>query len=144
MSRHPWFSLIAIVYLAGCSGAPPPTASVGQGDPAMKLTSTAFSEGGMIPKQYAYKDKNLSPPLAWSDVPPGTKSFALICDDPDAPRKDPWVHWVIFNIPADRRELPEGVKAEKIGAKQGTNDYQETGYGGPAPPSGTHRYYFKL
>jgi len=110
----------------------------------MKLTSTAFSEGGMIPKQYAYKDKNLSPPLAWSDVPPGTKSFALICDDPDAPRKDPWVHWVIFNIPADRRELPEGVKAEKIGAKQGTNDYKEIGYGGPAPPSGTHRYYFKL
>src|SRR2546427_9784778 len=104
----------------------------------MKLTSTPFSEGGMIPKHYAYKDKNLSPPLAWSDVPPGTQSFALICDDPDAPRKDPWVHWVLFNVPGDVKELAEGAsRSAKLpaGDSEGKNDFGKIGYGGTMPPT---------
>ncbi len=86
-------------------------------------------------------------PLRWADPPQGTKTFALICDDPDAPRGT-WVHWVLFNLPADRRELPEGVPAQETldgGARQGKNDFGNLGYGGPAPPRGKpHRYFFKL
>jgi len=113
----------------------------------MKLTSSAFREGETIPKQHVYKDKNLSPALAWEDVPERTLSFALICDDPDAPAGT-WVHWLLFNIPADRRELAEGVPAEKTvlsEAKHGKNDWGQLGYGGPWPPPGKpHRYFFKL
>ena len=111
----------------------------------MQVTSTAFKEGETIPDVHAYDNKNLSPPLKWSDVPQGVKSFALIADDPDAPRGT-WVHWVLFNIPPDTRELnaaPAG-KVDIHGAVQGKNDFKKLGYGGPAPPSGTHRYYFKL
>jgi Raf kinase inhibitor-like YbhB/YbcL family protein len=116
-----------------------------KGVPTMQLTSTAFKEGAPIPASHGNEDKNLSPPLQWSDVPQGVKSFALICDDPDAPRGT-WVHWVLFNIPAETRELksaPAG-KVDIPGAIQGKNDFKKLGYGGPAPPSGTHRYYFKL
>jgi Raf kinase inhibitor-like YbhB/YbcL family protein len=111
----------------------------------MQLTSTAFKEGEPIPASHGYEDQNVSPPLKWSDVPQGVKSFALICDDPDAPRGT-WVHWVLFNIPADTRELKsaQGGKVDVPGAIQGKNDFKELGYGGPAPPKGTHRYYFKL
>lgn len=113
----------------------------------MKLTSTAFAEGETIPKQHTGDGKDVSPPLQWSDVPAGTKSFALICDDPDAP-VGTWVHWVLFNVPADRTELPEGVPASKTvlgDARQGTNDFKKIGYGGPAPPRGKpHRYFFRL
>jgi Raf kinase inhibitor-like YbhB/YbcL family protein len=111
------------------------------------LTSGAFREGEMIPKQYTGDGKDTSPPLAWADPPEGTKSFALICDDPDAPRGT-WVHWVIFNLLADARALEEAVPAKEVvanGAKQGTNDFGQLGYGGPAPPPGKpHRYFFKL
>ncbi|MFQ5866233.1 MAG: YbhB/YbcL family Raf kinase inhibitor-like protein [bacterium] len=113
---------------------------------AIKLTSTAFEEGGMIPKKYTCDGKDVSPPLAWSSVPTGIKSFALICDDPDAPMGT-WVHWVMFNLPADSTKLTENIPLDKIlpnGAKQGTNDFRKIGYGGPCPPSGTHRYYFKI
>jgi Raf kinase inhibitor-like YbhB/YbcL family protein len=114
----------------------------------MELTSTAFQEGATIPKQYTGDGKNISPPLRWSGAPGNTQSFALICDDPDAPRKEPWVHWVLFHLPADAQELPEGVPADESlpnRAKQGTNDFGKIGYGGPAPPPGKpHRYYFKL
>lgn len=113
----------------------------------MKLTSSAFQEGETIPKPYTGDGKDVSPPLRWSDVPAGTKSFALICDDPDAP-VGTWVHWVLFNLPADRTELPEGVPTDKVvlgDARQGTNDFKKIGYGGPAPPRGKpHRYFFKL
>jgi Raf kinase inhibitor-like YbhB/YbcL family protein len=113
----------------------------------MQLTSTAFGEGDTIPKQCTGDGKDVSPPLKWADVPPSTKSVALICDDPDAPRGT-WVHWVLFNLPATARELPEGVPPEKTlesGARQGTNDFRKIGYGGPAPPPGKpHRYFFKL
>jgi Raf kinase inhibitor-like YbhB/YbcL family protein len=114
----------------------------------MEVTSTAFQENGTIPKQHTGDGKDISPPLRWSGAPGNTQSFALICDDPDAPRKDPWVHWVLFNLPADTHELAEGGPASETltaGAKQGKNDFGKVGYGGPAPPPGKpHRYYFKL
>jgi Raf kinase inhibitor-like YbhB/YbcL family protein len=113
---------------------------------SVTLRSTAFSEGGMIPRQYTCDGPNVSPPLAWDAPTSGVKSLALIVDDPDAPRGT-WVHWVLFNLPADARSLPENVAPDKVlknGAKQGTNDFRKIGYGGPCPPGGTHRYYFKL
>jgi len=113
---------------------------------AITITSTAFTEGSMIPRQYTCDGEDISPPLAWSGVPDGTKSLALICDDPDAPMGT-WVHWVLFNIPAHIMELPTKIPPEKIiqnGAKHGINDFRKFGYGGPCPPGGTHRYYFKL
>jgi Raf kinase inhibitor-like YbhB/YbcL family protein len=112
----------------------------------LKVTSPAFKEGEMIPAKYTCDDRNVSPPLAWSGVPEETKSLALICDDPDAPMGT-WVHWVLFNLPASTRELPENVAPESTlayGERQGKNSWGKTGYGGPCPPSGTHRYYFKL
>ncbi|HWP90916.1 MAG TPA: YbhB/YbcL family Raf kinase inhibitor-like protein [Thermodesulfobacteriota bacterium] len=114
----------------------------------MKITisSTAFKEGGMIPKRYTCDGPNISPPLSWDSVPVGTKSLALICDDPDAPRGT-WVHWVIFNLRANTKELTENIPPQQTlpnGAQQGRNDFGKIGYGGPCPPGGTHRYYFKL
>lgn len=112
----------------------------------IKINSTAFKEGGMIPKRYTCDGEDISPPLSWDSVPEGTKSLALICEDPDAPRGT-WVHWVIFNIPADTRGLNENIPPQKTlpsGARQGRNGFGRIGYGGPCPPSGTHRYYFKL
>jgi len=111
----------------------------------LKVTSPAFKNGDMIPKKYTCDGEEVSPPLEWSGIPTGTKSIALISDDPDAPMGT-WVHWVIFNMSPDTKGLPEGVGHEKIlasGAVQGINDSREIGYGGPCPPSGTHRYYFK-
>ena len=110
------------------------------------LASTAFKEGDAIPKQYGCKGADISPPLRWSGIPEKTKTFALIVDDPDAPMGT-WVHWVIFNIPASVTGLPENVPAEESlpdGALQGKNDFKSFGYGGPCPPGGTHRYFFKL
>lgn len=112
----------------------------------IKIKSTAFTEGGMIPKKSTCDGMDVSPPLTWNSVPEGTKSFALICDDPDAPMGT-WVHWVIFNLPGDTKVLPENIPRQKTlasGAKQGINDFRKIGYGGPCPPGGTHRYYFKL
>jgi len=113
---------------------------------AITITSTVFTEGSMVPQEYTCDGEDISPPLAWSGVPDGTKSLALICDDPDAPMGT-WVHWVLFNIPAHIMELPAKIPHEKIiqnGAKHGINDFRKFGYGGPCPPGGTHRYYFKL
>jgi len=112
----------------------------------IKITSSAFEEGGLIPSKYTCDGANVSPPLRWEAVPEGTKSIALISDDPDAP-VGIWVHWVIFNLPADTKELPENVPPDKTlpsGARQGINDFRKIGYGGPCPPSGTHRYFFKI
>ena len=112
----------------------------------IKLTSTAFQPDGMIPAKYTCDGANVSPPLEWSGVPEATKSLALICDDPDAPGKT-WVHWVVFNLPASKTSLPENVEPQETiasGGKQGTNDFKKIGYGGPCPPSGTHRYFFKI
>ena len=114
---------------------------------ALSLRSSAFAANASIPTKYTCEGEDVSPPLAWSDAPPGTKSFALIVDDPDAP--DPkaprmvWVHWVLYNLPADATALPEGA-APPAGAKQGRNDFKRVGYGGPCPPVGRHRYFHKL
>jgi Raf kinase inhibitor-like YbhB/YbcL family protein len=119
----------------------------GAGTMNFELTSSVFREGETIPKLYTEDGKDISPPLKWSDVPEQTKSLVLICDDPDAPAGT-WVHWVLFNLPADLRELSENVpKKETLdnGAKHGTTNFGEVGYGGPAPPPGkAHRYFFKL
>jgi Raf kinase inhibitor-like YbhB/YbcL family protein len=112
----------------------------------MEIKSPAFDEGALIPRKYTCDDLDVSPPLEWSIVPEGTKTFALICDDPDAP-VGTWVHWVIFNLPGDIHGLPEDVPPHEVlenGAKHGKNDFRRIGYGGPCPPGGTHRYYFKL
>ena len=117
---------------------------------ALKVTSAAFDDGQPIPRKFAYKPegKNASPPLAWSGAPEKTITYALICDDPDAPsRKNPrpggWVHWVVFNIPADKA----GIKKNETGfGVDGTSDFKHTGWGGPLPPpgSGPHRYFFRV
>jgi len=112
----------------------------------LKLTSAAFEEGGMIPAKYTCDGDNVSPPLAWSGVPENARTLALVADDPDAPRGT-WVHWVVYQIPATEKGLPENVPARETldgGARQGRNDFKNTGYGGPCPPSGTHRYFFRL
>ncbi|HQP32093.1 MAG TPA: YbhB/YbcL family Raf kinase inhibitor-like protein [Deltaproteobacteria bacterium] len=112
----------------------------------MDLKSPAFSQGGMIPAKYSCDGADISPPLSWNNVPAGTKSFALICDDPDAP-VGTWVHWVYFDIPATVTSLAEHIEATEMpanGGRQGLNDFRKVGYGGPCPPSGVHRYYFKL
>ena len=113
---------------------------------AITITSTAFTDGGMIPRDYTCDGRDISPPLAWAGVPEGTKSLAMICDDPDAP-VGTWVHWVLFNIPATVNELPQSMPPDKVlenGARHGINDFRKFGYGGPCPPGGTHRYYFKV
>lgn len=113
----------------------------------IELSSPAFQEGQTIPKQHTGDGADTSPPLHWADPPPATKSLALICDDPDAP-VGTWVHWVLFNLPADLRTLDPAVPVDDVldnGAKQGKNDFGAIGYGGPAPPRGKpHRYFFKL
>ncbi len=117
---------------------------------ALTLSSSAFSQNGAIPKRYTCDGDDVSPPLAWSGVPAGTKSLALIVDDPDAPDpaspKMTWVHWVLYDIPPTASGLSEGVssKALPAGTKEGLNDWKRTGYGGPCPPVGRHRYFHKL
>ena len=140
--------LIVLVSSASCSGNENGTATDEEDTmTTIALTSSAFSDGTPIPTKYTGDGEDVSPPLKWGDVPDGTKSIALICDDPDAP-VDTWVHWVVFNIPPTATELPEGVPTTETvldGAKQGRNDFRRLGYGGPAPPPGkSHRYFFKL
>ncbi|WP_155837565.1 YbhB/YbcL family Raf kinase inhibitor-like protein [Herminiimonas sp. CN] len=116
----------------------------------LTLTSPAFSAGGDIPVIHTCDGSDVSPPLSWSGLPPGTKSLALIVDDPDAP--DPaapqrtWVHWVLYNIPPNASGLAQGVAPHALpaGAREGLNDWQRSGYGGPCPPIGSHRYFHKL
>jgi Raf kinase inhibitor-like YbhB/YbcL family protein len=112
----------------------------------LQITSSAFAEGGMIPVQNTCDGPDVSPDLAWTGVPDGAGSLALICDDPDAP-VGIWVHWVLFNIPASETGLPAEVDPDPVlgnGARHGINDFGRLGYGGPCPPGGTHRYFFKL
>lgn len=116
----------------------------------MQLKSPSFENLRSIPAKYTCDGKDVPPPIEWSNVPNGTKSFALIVDDPDAPDPaDPkmtWVHWIIYNIPTTFRSLPEGIQEKDLpeGTLQGLNDWKRTGYGGPCPPIGEHRYFHKL
>jgi len=112
----------------------------------IKITSPAFEDGGMIPSKYTCDGEDISPPLQWEAVPDGTASIAVISDDPDAPIGT-WVHWVLFNLPPDTKELKEEFPDDETlsdGTRQGVTDFGSTGYGGPCPPSGTHRYFFKI
>ena len=114
------------------------------------ITSTGFTNDGPIPTRYTCEGADLAPPLQWEGIPDGAKSLVLIVDDPDAP--DPaaprmiWVHWVLYNIPPDVGGLPEGATSSSLppGTLEGVNDWQRTGYGGPCPPIGRHRYFHKL
>ena len=117
---------------------------------ALALISSAFTHNGAIPKQYTCQGQDISVPLAWSGLPAGARSLALIVDDPDAP--DPaapkltWVHWAIYNIPPDATSLKQAIKSGELpqGTLEGLNDWKRTGYGGPCPPIGRHRYFHKL
>lgn len=116
----------------------------------LTITSAAFAPNGAIPSLYTCEGKDVSPPLAWNGAPAGAKSFVLIVDDPDAPDpaapKMTWVHWILYNLPAAARALPEAVKPNALptGTREGVNDRGRTGYGGPCPPIGRHRYFHKL
>jgi Raf kinase inhibitor-like YbhB/YbcL family protein len=112
----------------------------------IQVSSPAFEEGGMIPQQYTCEGEDISPPLSWGSVPEGTKSIVLIVEDPDAPWGT-FVHWVVYDLPPDVQELPENLPKDKtfpIGGKQGINSSSELGYKGPCPPSGTHRFFFRV
>ena len=117
---------------------------------SLTIASIAFAANAAIPPLYTCEGKDISPPLAWSGAPSGTKSFALIVDDPDAPDpaapKMTWVHWVLYDIPATTTDLPEAVQPAALppGTREGVNDWKRTGYGGPCPPIGRHRYFHKL
>jgi len=135
---------LVVMLLVGCeSGERLPK----EGEMELSVSSPAFQEGDRIPTEYTCEGRNVSPPLAWSELPAGTQSSALIVDDPDAPGAV-FTHWVLFNIPSDSRELPEAVPTQAelpSGALQGKNDFGRIGYGGPCPPPGRpHRYRFTL
>jgi Raf kinase inhibitor-like YbhB/YbcL family protein len=138
--------LVATLMLTGCHAANGPSPE-GELEMSIQLTSTAFAEGGTIPKQFTCDGEDASPPLAWSGIPANAYSLALIADDPDAP-VGTWVHWVIFDMPSTLTGLPQGVtKTLSIPdtSTQGKNDFGKPGYGGPCPPKGKpHRYFFKL
>ncbi len=144
--RH-LFRAAAAVALAACVCACAYSATERKEPMKIQLTSPSFKEGQPIPPKFTCKGADISPALEWDAVPEGTRSIALIMDDPDAPRGT-WVHWVLWNLPTEARSLPEAVPAKASlddGAKQGLNDFPTTGYRGPCPPPGKpHRYYFKL
>jgi len=136
--------------LPACAPAGNEFASTEDTDMTFTLTSPAFKNGERIPKEHSGEGKDTSPPLEWTDPPDGTQRFALVCDDPDAPAGT-WDHWLIWNLPADTRKLPEGVPATETvadlgGARQGNNSWPKIGYGGPMPPPGhgVHHYHFRL
>ncbi len=137
--------------IMGCGGGraptPPPTpAAPARTVGALALTSPAFAAGGEIPRKYTCDGEDVSPPLEWGAPPAGTQSLALIMDDPDAPMGT-WDHWLLYNLPADARSLPEGVAPDATrpdGSRHGKNSWGRVGYGGPCPPGGQHRYFFRL
>ncbi len=145
---------VLAVWLAGgaCGGAAPSPRAAPRGEEASMawtLESPAFGPGAAIPVEHTCDGEDLSPALRWGEPPRGTVAFALICDDPDAPAGT-WVHWLLWDVPAQVRELPRGLPPQAVlrnpeGAKQGRNDFRRLGYGGPCPPPGKpHRYFFRL
>ena len=112
----------------------------------MRLRSSAFADGSAIPRRFSCDGEDISPPLEWSDAPSGARSFALLCDDPDAPGGT-WHHWAAYDIASAQTSLPADAdrNAQKLGFKQAINDFQKPGYGGPCPPPGTpHHYHFRV
>ena len=139
------YLLFSLTFLFPFSGLDESGARM-KGGRKLEVKSSAVKTGERIPAKYTCDGLDVSPPLEWSNAPAGTKHFAIICDDPDAPMGT-WVHWVIYDIPASITKLPEKVSPQRElenGARQGSNDFRKIGYGGPCPPSGEHRYYFKL
>jgi Raf kinase inhibitor-like YbhB/YbcL family protein len=145
---------IVVLLLPSCGRSPSTESLLPGKEPrtlAIHIESPAFAGGGIIPKLYTCDGKDVSPPLKWSGIPEGARSIALICEDPDAPRGT-WTHWVIFDLPASIGGLGEGVPAQERvpvteggeTAIQGKNDFGKPGYGGPCPPSGSHRYFFRI
>ncbi len=138
-----WLGALAFLLafqVPGETGAPP------KGGKKMEITSSAFQAEGMIPSKYTCDGADISPPLEWKNAPEGTRAFAIICEDPDAPGRT-WIHWVLYDLPATATKLPERVPPNRqldSGGKHGTTSARSLGYHGPCPPSGTHRYYFKL
>jgi Raf kinase inhibitor-like YbhB/YbcL family protein len=149
MPGRAWLVLaLLLVLVSACGGAKEPAAEP-QEEAAMtlKVTSAVFEEGSSIPTEHTCDGSDVSPPLSWSGPPAGTKSLALICDDPDAP-VGTWVHWVLYDLPPDVAALAASLPSDEQlanGGKQGKNDFSKIGYGGPCPPKGSaHRYFFKL
>jgi Raf kinase inhibitor-like YbhB/YbcL family protein len=150
--RSSWkIGVVALVTAGAVVGSVAPSKTVEAA--AFTLTSPAFKNNGVIPEQYSFNGmgctgKNVSPPLEWKNPPAGTKSFALMVHDPDAPTGSGWWHWVVYNIPADAKSLPEGATADTLpkGAMMGNSDFGKPGWGGPCPPpgSGKHHYNFSL
>jgi Raf kinase inhibitor-like YbhB/YbcL family protein len=143
---------VLTLLLFGCASRPQPAAQQPGSDKPktdkteIRLISSAFKEGQPIPRQYTCDGANVSPPLEWSGVPANARTIAIIADDPDAPGGT-WVHWVLYNLPAGNIGLVENLPAtEKLvaGGFQGTTDFGKIGYGGPCPPSGEHRYFFRI
>ena len=140
------FGLVLFFLGVACSAKQMPQGGL-KAPKSIKVTSSAFENMGKIPRKYTCEGENIAPPIKWEGLPKGTKSVALIVDDPDAP--DPkapkmvWVHWVVFNIPTGVSEIKEGGKLP-AGAQAGVNDFKTTSYGGPCPPIGRHRYFFKV
>jgi len=130
------------LFLATCLTAPSALAG------GLELSSAAFDHGKSIPKKYTCQGENISPPLAWSGVPEGTESLVLIVEDPDAPDPEKpkmvWKHWLLYDLPPTSKGLPEGAGKLPSGTRQGTNSWKKTGYGGPCPPIGRHRYFHRL
>lgn len=140
----------AITFLASCMAFAAGLAVAGMEGKSMNLSSTAFDANSNIPASCTCDGNDVSPPLSWSGIPPNAKSLVLIVDDPDAPDpaapKMTWVHWVLYNIPVAASGLPQAVTARDLpsGTREGLNDWKRSGYGGPCPPVGRHRYFHKL
>jgi len=152
MRKSSVIPVLLLLTLMGCANRTQPitqplvTSTPTEAKTEIKLTSTAFKEGEPIPRQYTCDGVNISPPLEWGKVPKTVKTIAIVDDDPDAPART-WVHWVVYNLPAEHIGLVESLPAtEKLvaGGFHGKNDFGNVGYGGPCPTSGTHRYFFKI
>lgn len=144
MRRILFLSIIAGLLLMCAAGSR--VFAAPKGGKPMEIKSSAFEQGGMIPPKFTCEGNNISPSITWEGAPEGTRSIALIADDPDAPMGT-WVHWVYYDIPMKISHLSEGIPQENkpaSGGTQGVNDFQNVGYDGPCPPSGTHRYFFKI
>jgi Raf kinase inhibitor-like YbhB/YbcL family protein len=141
MKRAVFLCFVLVIVLASCSSNETPTAEPTEANMSLDLKSDAFVSGQSIPAKYSCIGKNISPALTWSNAPTGTQSFALIVDDPDAPMGT-WVHWVLYNIPSTTTSLEESADTGALSV--GKNSSGKMRYDGPCPPSGTHRYFFKL